>query len=183
MPAKPNTSANVNAENRAKRAYNTMAEIRSTLYRRLVDYVLANEGRIRSEVKGEDTYSFTLQQMDEHFLNKLNIVERAVAELSRCEHREGGQVTTTTYEAIEVLAKREELPQKVADALAEHGESDFLDMCVLRADDKMAEVLLVLAREDSGTPPAAIKQQKQQHGEQGEQNDDQAGSAGGSSDT
>jgi hypothetical protein len=182
VAAKPNPSANANAENRAKRAYNTMAEIRATLYRRLVDYVLANEGRIRDEVKGEDTYSFTLQQMDEHFLNKLNIVERAVAELSRCEHRDG-QVTTTTYEAIEVLAKREELPQKVADALAEHGESDFLDMCVLRADDKLAEVLLVLAREDSGTPPAAIKPEKQQHGEQGEQNDDQSGSAGGNSET
>jgi hypothetical protein len=164
-------------ENRARRAFGAMTDIRSALYRRLVDYVLANENRLRDEVNGEDSYSFTLQQMDEQFLNKLNIVERAVGELTRCEHREG-QTTTTTYEAVEVIARRDELPQKVADALAEHGESDFLDMCVLRADDKQAEVLLVLAREESGTPTPAARE-KQEHGEQGEQGENKPGDAPG----
>ncbi|MCY3024529.1 MAG: hypothetical protein NTW87_36605 [Planctomycetota bacterium] len=156
------------AESRSKRAYSVMLEVRNTLYRRLVEHVLANEGRLKDEVSGEDSYSFTLQQVDEQFLNKLNIVERAVAELTRCEYREG-QTTTTTYETIEVLAKREELPQKVADALADHGESDFLDMCVLRADDKQAEILLVLAREESGPPATAAPAEKKKHGKQGEQ--------------
>jgi hypothetical protein len=151
-----------------------MIEIRNTLYRRLVDYVLAHERRIKSEVSGEESYSFTLQQMDEQFLNKLNVVERAVAELTRCECREG-QTTTTTFEAIEVIAKREELPQKVADILAEHGESEFLDLCVLRADEKHAEVLVVLAREESGPPAAVVPAEKKKHGGQGEKGEDLSG--------
>ena len=179
--ANSNSSANPNAaqEQRSKRAFNSMVEIRNSLYRRLVDYILTNESRLMDEVSGEDTYSFTLQQLDEQFLNKLNVVERAVGELTRCEHRDG-QMTTTTYEAVEIMAKRHELPQKVADALAEHGESDFLDLCVLRADDKTAEVLLVMAREDSGTPAKPnARPERLEHGEQeqGEQGDDHA--AGG----
>jgi hypothetical protein len=164
-------------EQRSKRAFNAMLEIRNSLYRRLVDYVLANESRMMDEAGGEDSYSFTLQQLDEQFLNKLNVVERAVGELNRCEHREG-QTTTTTYEAVEIIAKRQELPQKVADALAEHGDSDFLDLCVLRADEKQAEVLLVMAREDSGTPPvkpAKPERQEQGEHEQGESGEDSAG--------
>jgi hypothetical protein len=172
-PTNPSTSTNAQ-DQRAKRAFNSMVEIRNSLYRRLVEYILTNENRLMDEVSGEDTYSFTLQQLDEQFLNKLNIVERTVGELTRCEHRDG-QMTTTTYEAVEILAKRHELPQKVADALAEHGESDFLDLCVLRADDKTAEVLLVMAREENGAAAKANARPEkletpgeQESGEQGE---------------
>lgn len=172
MAAKHNPPATENKnETRTRRAHTAMTEVRNALYRRYVDYILSNEHRIRDEVNGEDSYSFTLQQLDEQFLNKLNIVERAVAELTRSEFREG-QTTTTTYETVEVIAKREELPQKVADALAEHGESDFLDLCVLRADDKLAEVLLVLAREEAGPPAQATPTESKRHGEQGEQGSD-----------
>jgi len=178
VAANPNSTPNTpnpNApEQRSKRAYNSMLEIRNSLFRRLVDYVLTNESRLMDEVSGEDTYSFTLQQLDEQFLNKLNVVERAVGELTRCENRDG-QMTTTTYEAVEIIAKRHELPQKVADALAEHGDSDFLDLCVLRADDKQAEVLLVMAREDNGPAPKnAARPERLEHGEQeqGEQGED-----------
>ena len=160
------------SETRTRKAYSAMTEVRNALYKRYVDYILANEHRIRDEVSGEDSYSFTLQQLDEQFLNKLNIVERAVAELTRSEFREG-QTTTTTYETVEVIAKREELPQKVADALAEHGDSDFLDLCVLRADDKLAEVLLVLAREEAGPPAQTTPTESKPHGEQGEQGSDE----------
>jgi hypothetical protein len=176
VAVKPNNSTT--SETRAKRAYAAMADIRNVLYKRYIDYILANESRIRDEVAGEDSYSFTLQQLDEQFLNKLNIVERAVAELTRCEYREG-QTTTTTYEAVEVLARREELPQKVADALAEHGDSDFLDLCVLRADDKQAEVLLVMAREENGPSASALPTERKKHGEQDEQGEDHSGTSGG----
>jgi hypothetical protein len=71
------------------------------------------------------------------------------------------------------------LPQKVADALAEHGESDFLDLSVLRADDKMAEVLLVLAREEAGAPAQSVPAERKKQGEQGEQGSDESlGGAG-----
>lgn len=175
MTVKTNTPAN--HETRAKQAFTAMAEIRGSLYRRLVDYVLSHERRLRDEVSGEDSYSYTLQQMDEQFLTKLNVIERAVGELARFEPRDG-QVTTTTYETIEVVAKRDELPQKIAEVLAEHGESDFLDLCVLRADDQKAEVLVLLAREDCGPPPAAHRPAQHPQGGQSEQGEDQAGNAG-----
>jgi hypothetical protein len=140
-------------DDRVKRAYGIMNDIRGRLYRRLAEYVLTNERRIRSETLGEETYSFCLQQMDDLFLNKLNVVERAVGELSRHDPREG-QPTTTTYETVEVTARREDLPQRVADALAEHGESDLLSINVLRADEKHAEILLIMAREDVVQPAA-----------------------------
>jgi hypothetical protein len=177
---KKTTQENTQNEQRSKCAFNAMLEIRNALYRRLVDYVIVNESRMMDEAGGEDSYSFTLQQLDEQFLNKLNVVERAVGELNRCEHREG-QTTTTTYEAVEIIARRQELPQKVADALAEHGDSDFLDLCVLRADDKTAEVLLVMAREDSGSPPVkTAKPERQEQGEheQGDSGDESASGSG-----
>ena len=178
MAAKSNHPKN---ENRARLACNTMSELRSALYRRLVDYVLANEGRLRDEVLGEDSYSFTLQQLDEQFLNKLGIVDRAASELMRCDPRDG-QMTTTTYETIEVIARREDLPQKIADALAEHAESDLLDVCVLRADEKQAEVMLIMAREDSAggpSPARAEPLERPERGEQGEQGEDRKGESGG----
>jgi hypothetical protein len=138
-------------DDRVKRAFGIMNEIRTSLYKRLADFVLKNEQRVRAETLGEETYSFCLQQMDDLFLSKLNVVERAVAELSRHDAREV-QTTTTTYETVEVSARREDLPQRVADALAEHGDSDLLGISILRADEKQAEVLLVMAREDISPP-------------------------------
>ncbi|MCZ7645812.1 MAG: hypothetical protein M5U26_11090 [Planctomycetota bacterium] len=155
MSGRPVRTPEVTADDRVKRAYGIMSDIRAKLYRRLADFVLANESRFRAETLSEDSYSFCLQQMEDQFLNKLNVVERAVVELARSEHPEA-QTTTTTYETVEVVAKRDELPQKIADVLAEHAESDFLDMCVLRCDDEQAEVIVVLAREDaqpSGAEP------------------------------
>jgi hypothetical protein len=164
-------------DNRPRQAYNAMLEIRNSLYRRMVEYVLTNHGQMLSEVNGEDSYNFTLQQMDEQFLNKMNVIERALCELARCEQREGQMMTT--FETVEVVAKREELPQKVADALAEHGESDLLDLCVLRADEKQAEVLLVLAREDNAACAPAPRVEKGGRGEQGEKGEDHGKDEGG----
>ena len=151
MPGRPAKTHDKTQDDRTRRAYGIMADIRAALHRRLADYVLSNESRIRAETMGEESYSFCLQQMDELFLNKLNVVERTVAELGRSDSREG-QPMATTYEAVELVARREDLPQKVADALADHGESDFLELCPLRVDEKQAEVLLVLAREETGVP-------------------------------
>jgi hypothetical protein len=148
VAGRPTKEKNVQQDDRVKRAYGIMSEVRAALYQRLAEFVLQNAERIRAETLGEESYSFCLSQVEEQFLNKLNVIERAVAELGRGEQREGTPMTTT-YETIEVVAKREDLPQKVADALAEHGDSDLLDVCVLRADERQAEVLLIMAREDA----------------------------------
>ncbi|HLX61709.1 MAG TPA: hypothetical protein VKX17_10550 [Planctomycetota bacterium] len=155
-------------ENRAKRAYKALSGCRNTLYQRMSDYILSNRSRLRDEVGGTETTCYSLQQLDELFLSKMNVLDRAMCELARPEPKEG-QTTTTTYETVEVIAKREELPQKIADALAERGESDFLDLCVLRADEHVAEVLLVLAREDHEVPAQpATPNKKEQDGQSGQ---------------
>ena len=158
-------------ENRAKRAYKALSSNRNTLYNRMVDFILENRSRLRDETGGTELSGFTLLQMDEQFLQKMQVLDRCMCELARPEPKEG-HTTTTTYETVEVNAKREELPQKIADALAERGESELLDLCVLRADDTGAEVLLVLAREDYDVPvkPAkpAEKQEQQQEGQSGQ---------------
>jgi hypothetical protein len=168
-------------ENRAKRAFKALSGLRSTIYTRLVDYVLLNRSRLREEASGQDLASYTHQQLDELFLTKMNILDRAMSEVARPEPREG-QTTTTTYETVEVIAKREELPQKIADALAERGESDFLDLCVLRADEHSAEVLLILAREDQDVPVAQVRtdeKQDEQSGPSGPSGQSNKGGLGG----
>lgn len=160
-------------ENRAKRAFKALSQVRSTLYNRLVDLVLANRPRLRDEAAGNELGTFTIQTIDEHVM-KMNVIDRAMGELARPEPREG-QTTTTTYETVEVIAKRDELPQKIADALAERGESDFLDLCVLRADELTAEVLLVLAREDHDV---VVPAQNAQRNEKDKKEKGQSGQAG-----
>ena len=154
-------------ENRAKRAYKALSSNRNTLYNRMVDYILENRGRMRGETSGVDMSNFTLTQLDEQFLAKMHVLDRCMSELARPEPKEG-QTTTTTYETVEVIAKREELPQKIADALAERGESEFLDLCVLRADEVGAEVLLVLAREDYEVPVKPRTEKQEQDGQSGQ---------------
>ena len=165
-------------ENRAKRAYKALSTNRNTLYNRMVDYILDNRGRMRGETSGTDMSNFMLTQLDEQFLAKMHVLDRCMSELARPEPKEG-QTTTTTYETVEVIAKREELPQKIADALAERGESEFLDLSVLRADDNFAEVLLVLAREDYDvpvkTPVAEKKESDGQSGQSGQAGQNDAG--------
>src|SRR4029079_16958922 len=122
-----------------------------------VDFILANRGRLRDEVAGSDLGGVMHSQLEELFLTRMQVLDRSMGELARPEPKEG-QTTTTTYETVEVIAKREELPQKIADALAERGSSDFLDLCVRRADEQTAEVLLVLAREDHDVVAAPKKE-------------------------
>lgn len=155
-------------EDNSRRALQVMQDVRNALHRRLVNYVVSHAEGLREESSASENYNFLHQQMDEQILSKLCVASRALAELSQPDLREHPQLMMTTYETVEVIARREELPQKIADALAEHSESDFLDMSVLRADDQQAEVLLVLAREDNGLPPTAGASESRPRGNSGE---------------
>ena len=155
-----------------------MHDVRSALHRRLVKYVLQHADGLREEAHSTDGYNFLHQQMDEQILAKLCAASRALGELNiQPEIREPQQLMTT-YEAVEVTARREDMPQKIADALAEHSDSDFLNMSVIRADDQHAEVLLLLARQDTGQAAAAQPAaEARARGEQSEPGD-QSGQSG-----
>ena len=60
-----------------------LSRLQRTLIRRLMDYVVENESSLRMAVDGTEGYGFTLHQLDELFLGRLNIVERGIAELQK----------------------------------------------------------------------------------------------------
>lgn len=158
MVAKKQSDESVEkADDPAKQAFQVMLDVRTALHKRLVKYVLQNAEGLREEAHSTDGYNFLHQQMDEQILAKLCTASRALGELNIQPEMREPQQLMTTYEAVEVTARREDMPQKIADALAEHSDSDFLNMSVIRADDQHAEILLLLARQDTGQAAATVQ--------------------------
>jgi hypothetical protein len=65
------------------RALGVLTRLQRTLVRRLREYVLENEEALRRAADGTEGYGFTLHQLDELFLSRLNLVERTIAELQK----------------------------------------------------------------------------------------------------
>ena len=70
-------------KDRHGRALQVLSRIQRSLLRRLSEFVVENEGGLRQAAEGGDGYGFVLQQMDELFLTRLNLVERTIAELHK----------------------------------------------------------------------------------------------------
>jgi hypothetical protein len=69
-------------ENRT-RPLQVFTRLQRTLLRRLTDFVLENEESLRRAAEGAEGYGYTLHQLDELFLSRLNLVERTLAELQK----------------------------------------------------------------------------------------------------
>lgn len=65
------------------RAIQMLTRLQRVLARRLADYVLENEAALRGAAEGGEGYGYTLQQLDELFLTRLNLIERTIAELQK----------------------------------------------------------------------------------------------------
>jgi hypothetical protein len=70
-------------KDRHEHALQVLSRIQRALVRRLSEYVTENEAGLRQAAEGGDGYGFVLQQMDELFLARLNMVERTIAELHK----------------------------------------------------------------------------------------------------
>jgi hypothetical protein len=66
-----------------ERALQVLSRIQRTLVKRLTDFVIANESGMRQAAEGSDGYGFVLQQVDELFLSRLNLIERTIGELHK----------------------------------------------------------------------------------------------------
>jgi len=70
-------------KDRNARSIQVLSRIQRALVRKLAEYVLENESSLRSAAEGAEGYGYTLQQLDELFLTRLNLIERAIAELQK----------------------------------------------------------------------------------------------------
>jgi hypothetical protein len=68
---------------RHDRSLQVLMRIQRALLRRLSEFVVENEAGLRQAAEGGDGYGFVLQQLDELFLTRLNLVERTMAELHK----------------------------------------------------------------------------------------------------
>ncbi|MGH7143502.1 MAG: hypothetical protein ACREJ2_05125 [Planctomycetota bacterium] len=128
-----------------RKSLGILTELRKSLCQRMAQFVLTNERQLRAEITGRDTFNLMLGQMDELFLSKLGVLDRALYEVNRMEAPQASAEQTTHFEVIEVRSAREELPQKIANLLAEHAEKSLLQLLPLRTTPEEAELLAVFS--------------------------------------
>ncbi len=68
---------------RHTKAFQTLVRLQRTLVRRLTDFVIENETSLRRAAEGTEGYGYTVHQLDELFLGKLNLIERSTSELQK----------------------------------------------------------------------------------------------------
>jgi hypothetical protein len=72
-----------NSKSSHAKALQVLTRLQKALLRRLADYVLENEATLRQAADGAEGYGFSLHQLDELFLSRLNLIERTMAELHK----------------------------------------------------------------------------------------------------
>ena len=141
---RPATAKRKLRESRVRSAISVLNEIRLSLVERMAEFITGKQGQLKAEAQGRDSYSFTLQQVEERFLNKIGTLDRALHVLGRMDVRE----VSTTFEAIEVKGSRIDIPQKLCDVLAEHSNAEVVDIIPMNLDDTHGELLVVLSTEE-----------------------------------
>jgi len=107
-------------------ALSTLGRLQKTLVRRLTNYVIENEDSLRLAAEGTEGYGYTLHQLDELFLSRLNLIERAIAELQKSPARGASRYRTLCF-----TARAEALEQTVNSRLEKIPEARILGISVL----------------------------------------------------
>jgi len=66
-----------------RRALGHLVEMQQALIRRLAAYVTENRSSLGMAADGVEGYGFSVHQLDELFLSRLNLIERTMAELQK----------------------------------------------------------------------------------------------------
>ena len=106
-------------------ALSALGRLQKTLVRRLTDYVIENEDSLRLAAEGTEGYGYTLHQLDELFLSRLNLIERAIAELQKSPARGSSRYRTLCFPA-----GPEALEQKINSRLEKMPEARILGISV-----------------------------------------------------
>jgi hypothetical protein len=115
-----------NSKSTHAKALQVLTRLQKALLRRLADYVLENEATLRQAADGAEGYGFSLHQLDELFLSRLNLVERAIAELQKSPAKGSSRYRTLCF-----AARPDELEQKVNSRLEKMPEARILGISVL----------------------------------------------------
>lgn len=129
---------------KARDAIKILSDIRDGIIGRMANHILEQQTQLRSEINSPDSYSFTMQKIEENYMNRINLIERALHELSRLDVRE----VSTTFEAIKVTGSHDELRQKLCDLLADRANAVLMDIVAMKIDDANSELMVVLSTEE-----------------------------------
>ncbi len=110
---------------RHDKALAVLGQSQRVLMRRLTGYVLENEESLRLASEGAEGYGYTLHQLDELFLSRLNLVERAIAELQKSPAR-----GVSRYRTLCFSASRGAVEKEINRRLAKMPESRILGVSV-----------------------------------------------------
>ncbi len=101
------------------KAVQILTRLQRTLLRRLAAYVVENEASLRQGADGTEGYGFSLHQLDEIFLSRLNLIERTMAELHKSPangaNRYRSMVFSSSREAVEceINSRLDKIPSKL----------------------------------------------------------------------
>jgi len=125
-----------------EKALGLLVGMQQTLIRRLGEYVTENQSSLRLAAEGAEGYGFTVHQIDELFLSRLNLIERTIAELQKLPAGGGSRYRTQCF-----LASRGEVEQEINSRLEKLTEARILGVSVSPAAGR--------AEPDSHRPEAA----------------------------
>ena len=107
------------------KALQVLTRLQKALLRRLADYILENEATLRQAADGAEGYGFSLHQLDELFLARLNLIERTMAELHKSP-MEGAN----RYRSLVFSAPREEVEHEINSRLEKMTSARVLGVTV-----------------------------------------------------
>lgn len=82
-----------------ERALQVLTRLQRTIFRKLGEFVVENEKSLARAAEGVEGYGYTLHQLDELFLSKLNLIERSIAELQKSPGPAGSRYRSLCFRA------------------------------------------------------------------------------------
>ncbi|MHC5055441.1 MAG: hypothetical protein ACYTKD_12060 [Planctomycetota bacterium] len=107
------------------KALSLLVKMQRTLIRRLGEYVAENESSLRLAADGAEGYGYTVHQLDELFLSRLNLVERTIAELQKFPTGGASRYRTQCF-----VASRGEVEQEINSRLEKLTDARILGVSV-----------------------------------------------------
>jgi len=108
-----------------RRALGHLVEMQQALIRRLAAYVTENRSGLKMAADGVEGYGFSVHQLDELFLSRLNLIERTIAELQK-----HPAVGASRYRTLCFLASRAEVESEINSRLETLTEARILGVSV-----------------------------------------------------
>jgi len=108
-----------------RRALGHLIEMQQTLIKRLGEYVTENRSSLKMAADGVEGYGFSVHQLDELFLSRLNLIERTIAELQK-----HPAVGASRYRTLCFLASRAEVESEINSRLETLTEARILGVSV-----------------------------------------------------